>query len=160
MATMNVLDSTGATVAIEKPLAPGRLAAAASRPVVLSTEDKTALDAIAAAAADTTTASPIKVTGNDNYETVAASATDQAMGVTGAAGDRLAHVLIIPTTTSPGAVSIKDGGGVAITIFAGGATSVTSLIPFAIPLGLKSLAGAWKITTGANVTAIGVGVFT
>ncbi len=46
MATMNVLDSVGATVAVEKPLAPGRLAAAASRPIVLSTEDKTSLDAI------------------------------------------------------------------------------------------------------------------
>jgi len=46
MATMNVLDSAGAVVAVEKPLAPGRAAASASRPVVLSTEDKSALDAI------------------------------------------------------------------------------------------------------------------
>lgn len=47
MPTMNVKDATGDTVAIEKPLAPGRTAAATSRPVALSTEDKTALDALA-----------------------------------------------------------------------------------------------------------------
>jgi hypothetical protein len=39
MATINVKDASDATVAIEKPLAPGRAAASASRPVVLSTED-------------------------------------------------------------------------------------------------------------------------
>jgi hypothetical protein len=39
MATINVLDSVGATVALEKPLTPGRAAASASRPVVLSNED-------------------------------------------------------------------------------------------------------------------------
>lgn len=47
MTTMNVLDSAGGVVAIEKPLTPGRSAAATSRPVALSTEDKTALDAVA-----------------------------------------------------------------------------------------------------------------
>lgn len=39
MATINVLDSAGQVVAVEKPLAPGQAAAAASRPVVLSIED-------------------------------------------------------------------------------------------------------------------------
>lgn len=43
MVTMNVLDSAGAVVAIEKPLAPGRVAAAAARPVALSNEDLAAL---------------------------------------------------------------------------------------------------------------------
>jgi hypothetical protein len=47
MATMNVKDAAGDTVAIEKPLAPGRTAASSSRPVALSSEDKTALDALA-----------------------------------------------------------------------------------------------------------------
>jgi hypothetical protein len=46
MATMNVLDAAGATVAVEKPLTPGRAAAASSRPVALSTEDKAVLDAL------------------------------------------------------------------------------------------------------------------
>src|SRR5690349_6577571 len=42
-----------------------------------------------------------------HYETVAASATDQALGATGATGDFLAGILVVPGTTSPGAVSIK-----------------------------------------------------
>lgn len=46
MATMNVLDADGGTVAIEKPLAPGRAAATASRPVALSTEDLAVLSSI------------------------------------------------------------------------------------------------------------------
>ncbi|MGL3208682.1 hypothetical protein [Bradyrhizobium sp. BR 1433] len=53
MTTMNVLDATGAPVAIEKPLPPGRVAAAASRPVALSSEDLAAINAIAAALAGT-----------------------------------------------------------------------------------------------------------
>lgn len=49
MATINVKDAAGSTVAIEKPLAPGRAAAGASRPVALSDEDKAALDAVTTA---------------------------------------------------------------------------------------------------------------
>lgn len=96
----------------------------------------------------------------DKYETVAASQADQAMGATGAMGDFLAGVLIVPATTSPGAVQIKDGGGSAITVFTGGATSVGDLKPFYAVVGARSAAGAWKITTGANVSAIGFGDFT
>jgi hypothetical protein len=95
-----------------------------------------------------------------DYETVAASQTDQALGATGATGDYLAGVLIVPATTSPGAVSIKDGAGSAITVFTGGASSVSNLVPFFVPLGILSAAGAWKLTTGASVSAIGVGNFT
>lgn len=98
---------------------------------------------------------------NGEYETVAASQTNQAMGATGAAGDYLAGVLIIPATTAAAAVTIKDGSLGAITIFAGGATTaLVTLIPFFVPLGIKSTNGAWQITTGANVSAIGIGNFT
>lgn len=95
-----------------------------------------------------------------DYETVAASQSDQVLGATGAAGDFLAGLLIVPATTSPAAVSIKDGGGSSITVFTGGASSVSNLTPFFIPLGMRSASGAWKVTTGANVSAIGVGSFT
>lgn len=54
MATMNVLDAEGSSTLIEKPNANGRAAAAASRPVVLSTEDKASLDAITTAFGTTT----------------------------------------------------------------------------------------------------------
>lgn len=96
------------------------------------------------------------------YETVAASQTDQVMGATGAVGDRLDAVLIIPLSTSPGEVSIEDGSTNTV-IFAGGASSVTSLVPFLVPLGTRgivSASGGWEISTGANVRAIGFGKFT
>lgn len=115
------------------------------------------LKAIAGAAIDQVSASRVMVA--DEYEAVPASTT-AALGATGVTGDRLSHVVIIPATTSPGAVQIKDGSGAAITIFAGGASSVSNLVPFAVPLGLKSLAGAWSLITGASVSAIGCGDFT
>ena len=94
------------------------------------------------------------------YETVAASQTTQTLGATGATGDYLREVLVIPATTSPGNILIKDGSNTAITVFTGGASSVSNLVPFTISLGLTSTAGAWQLTTGANVSAIGVGNFT
>lgn len=111
-----------------------------------------------------TDANPFVVTVDDpahaEHEEVAASQSDQVMGATGALGDFLGRVLIVPATTSPGVVQIKDGGGSAITIFTGGASSVTSLVPFSVPLNLYSTAGAWKITTGANVSCVVSGNFT
>lgn len=94
------------------------------------------------------------------YEAVAASQTTQALGATGATGDLLAHLLVIPATLSPGGVAIKDGAGTAITVFTGGTDSVGSLVPFAIPIYGISTAGAWQVTTGANVSAIAFGFFT
>lgn len=94
-----------------------------------------------------------------DYETVAASQTAQVLGATGATGDYLAGVLIVPATTSPGNVIILDSA-TSITIFTGGASSVSNLVPFMVPLGMISVSGAWSITTGANVSAIGIGSFT
>ena len=94
------------------------------------------------------------------YQAVAASSTDAELkNMGGQPGDVFLGVLIIPGTTSPGAVSIKDGGGSSITLFAGGATSVADLKPFFVPVRARSRAGAWSITTGANVTALAVGRF-
>ncbi len=47
MATIDVKDAAGATVALEKPNGNGRQAAAGSRPVALSTEDLAALELLA-----------------------------------------------------------------------------------------------------------------
>lgn len=297
MATINVRNATGEIEAIEKPLPPSRAAAAASRPVALSTEDKAALDALAtgakqdtgnatlasildklpsspattagqaaiiaaieeipggggsggdasaenqvsqiaqetaintvlgtktddkSTATDATSTSAMSVwkqisasvqaalttaiaagsnligkviigdgtndakiragssaaVAGDNalvvalrpdstkdtyaeYETVAASQTDQTLGATGAIGDYLAGVLIVPGTAGCGAVSIKDGSGSAITIFAGGGTTaLPTLAPIFVPLGIYATGAGWKVTTGANVTAIGIGDFT
>lgn len=105
-------------------------------------------------------ANPLPVVQSFNYKTVAASVAAQVLGTTGAIGDYLNGVLIVPATTSPGAVQIQDDSGTAITIFTGGATSVADLKPFFVPVSARSVAGAWKITTGAAVSAIGIGNFT
>lgn len=93
------------------------------------------------------------------YETVAASQTAQALGATGATGDYLAGLLVIPATTSPGNVLLLDNA-TSITVFTGGASSVATLHPFFIPIAAKSVSGAWKVTTGANVSVFAVGNFT
>ena len=93
------------------------------------------------------------------YETVAASQTDQALGATGGTDDLINGILVIPATTSPGAITLKDGA-TSIPVFTGGANSVSNLVPFFIPLGIRSVSGAWSLTTGANVSAVAVGDFT
>lgn len=104
-------------------------------------------------------ANPVQLVGN-LYETVAASQTAQTLGTGGAVGDVLEGVLIVPATTSPGTVAILDGA-TSITIFTGGAGSVSNLVPFWVALGgIKSVSGAWKVTTGANVSALAAGRFT
>jgi hypothetical protein len=94
------------------------------------------------------------------YVAVAASQTGAPLGTAGALGNILAGILVIPATTSPGAIAILDKT-TSITVFAGGATSVADLKPFLIDLkGIVSASGAWTITTGANVSVIVIGVFT
>ena len=97
--------------------------------------------------------------GAGEYETVAASQTAQVLGPTGAAGDYISGILVVPATTSPDAIALLDGS-TSITVFTGGASSVSNLVPFFIPLGMISVSGAWKITTGAHVSCIGIGNFT
>lgn len=101
----------------------------------------------------------MSIDANWHYETVAASQTAQVLGPTGALGDYLSGLLVIPATTSPGNVLILDNA-TSITVFAGGASSVGSLIPFFIPIGARSVSGAWKVTTGSNVSVMAIGNFT
>lgn len=93
------------------------------------------------------------------YETVAASQTDQVLGTAGAAGDLLVGIIIQPSTTAPGAVVVKDN---ATTIYTwpGSATYPSHLAPLLVPFNLRSVSGAWKITTGANETVLAAGAFT
>jgi len=97
--------------------------------------------------------------GTGYYVTVAASATATVLqSSTGTTGDYISGVLVIPATTSPGNVLLLDNA-TSITVFAGGASSVSNLVPFFIPLGAVSRSGAWKITTGTNVSVIAIGKF-
>lgn len=103
------------------------------------------------------------VNGGSDYETVAASQTGQALGATGATGDYLSHCVIYPTTTTPGVVTVFDNtnaAGTNVIAFPGGASSVSNLVPIAIPVGAISTAGAWKVTTGANLVVTCYGKFT
>ena len=81
------------------------------------------------------------------------------LGATGGTGDYISGILVVPATTSPGNVLLIDNA-TSITVFTGGSTSVSNLVPFFIPLGMISVSGAWKITTGSNVSCIGIGNFT
>lgn len=96
--------------------------------------------------------------GAGEYETVAASQTAQVLGGSGAIGDYISGLLVIPATLNPGNVILLDNA-ISITVFAGGTGSVSNLIPFFIPLGLKSVSGALKVTTGADVSILAIGNF-
>lgn len=106
---------------------------------------------------------PVTATAVDQYgkyNTVAASQTAQVLGATGATGDYLAYVTVFPGTNSGGLVSILDNATTIATYAGGATTNLPSLVPFTIQIGAFSSSGAWKITTGANVTVVAVGKFT
>jgi len=91
------------------------------------------------------------------YETVAAGQSDQVLGGNGNAGDFLDNVTIIAATTTPGAVTIKDGSTTVYSSPAGTATVLPYIVN--IPFKMYSVSGAWKVTTGSNVSVVAVGKF-
>jgi len=96
-----------------------------------------------------------------NYTSVGPSTTATLAGLGGGQrGDFIAGIFVVPTSTSPGAISISDGGSSGITVFAGGASSLSNLVSFLCPLGIKSVTGAWSITTGSGASVIVTGGFT
>jgi hypothetical protein len=103
------------------------------------------------------------VNGANFYQAVAASQTATVLqSSTGANGDYLSHCDVYPTSTSPGVVTVFDNTNTAANsaiLFPGGATSMSNLVPFAIPVGAVSVNGAWKVTTGANVSVVCYGKF-
>lgn len=101
-----------------------------------------------------------RASGNFAYETVAASQTAQVMGATGAIGDYIDSILVIPALVACGVVTLLDGATSIPVFVGGGTTALADAKPFLIPLKLTSVVGAWKITTGASVSCIGIGVFT
>jgi hypothetical protein len=103
------------------------------------------------------------VNGGSFYEAVAASQTATVLqSSTGAAGDYLSHCVIYPASTSPGVVTVFDSTNTAANsaiLFAGGSTSLSNLAPIPIPVGAVSVNGAWKVTTGPNVSVVCYGKF-
>lgn len=101
----------------------------------------------------------LNVRAGNNYVSVTSSVTTSKLQIsTGSAGDYLAGVLLVPSSVSPGAVTLTDGT-TAMPIFAGGTTSVSNLVSFFVPVGANSVSGPWLITTGSTITAIAVGDF-
>lgn len=95
------------------------------------------------------------------YEAVAASQSNVKLGNVGAVGDQISGILVVPSSTSPGAITIADGNSAAITVFAGG--TVVDVKPFFIPLNYtanNSTTPGWSITTGANESVVALGNFT
>jgi len=95
---------------------------------------------------------------NTDYETVAASQTDQILGPVGAVGNVLER-LICTVTTSTSAVDLQDGNGTAF-----------SIVPANAPIGVhvveigarcvNATTPGWKVTTAAGVSVLAVGRFT
>jgi hypothetical protein len=92
------------------------------------------------------------------YETVAASQTDQVLGATGALGDYLEGVLCVVATAATAQVQIQDGAGTAFTVFPN--SPGAGVGTYYVPIGAYSTAGAWSITTGAGVSVLATGQFT
>lgn len=90
-----------------------------------------------------------------DYETVAANQSDQVLGPVGAAGDILRRVIVSVATSASGTCSIKDGSGSSIVLTAAN----TPIGVYTVELNIRSVGGAWKVTTGAGATAIAVGAF-
>lgn len=97
------------------------------------------------------------VQASQTYQDVPASQTAVVLGSTGATGDWLDGILVIPETTGAGTVVLLDNA-TSVNIFVTG--TLTSLVPFFIPMGCLSKNGAWKITTNANVHVRAIGNFT
>lgn len=95
------------------------------------------------------------------YETVAASQTAQILGASTSdkIGDYIEFLICTVTTSGAnGTVSLIDGsGGGAVTIALVPAS--TPLGVHVIPLGVKSVVGSWRVTTGSAATALAIGRF-
>jgi len=90
------------------------------------------------------------------YETVAASQTTQMLGASGAAGDYLHRLIVTVNTAATSTVTLTDGA-TAIPIVPALIGSGVGVVD--IELNMASLTSGWKVTTGAGVTVVAVGLF-
>ena len=94
------------------------------------------------------------------YEHVPVSASAQVLGGTGAVGDYLHRLICTVTTAATGNVVLVDGTGVGIlthTVLP--ALAGTGINVYNIEVNAASTTGAWKVTTGAGVEVMAVGIF-
>jgi hypothetical protein len=88
------------------------------------------------------------------YEAVAASQTGQVLGGTGATGDYLHRVVVAVATAATSTVSVIDGSTTILSIPANTPVGV-----YDIDIEAAAVTGPWKITTGAGVTVLAIGIF-
>lgn len=105
-------------------------------------------------AANKETYSPVRV-GGERYETVAASQTAQVLGIAGSVGDFVSRLIITVGTAASSTVALLDSA-TSIPIMAAN----TAIGVYTVELGIRSVEGPWKITTGAGATVVAVGAFT
>ena len=90
------------------------------------------------------------------YETVAASQTTQMLGGSGAAGDYLHRLIVTVNTAATSTVTLTDGV-TAIPVVPANVGSGVGVLD--IELNMASLTSGWKVTTGAGVSVVAVGLF-
>ena len=95
------------------------------------------------------------------YEHIAVSQTAQVLGTAGAVGDYLHRIVCTVNTAATGNVVIVDGTGAGVlTHTICPASPGSGIGVYTVELNLVSQNGAWKITTGAGVEVMAVGIFT
>ena len=94
------------------------------------------------------------------YEHVTASQTAQVLGGTGAVGDYLHRIICTVSTAATSLVQIVDGTGTGILTHTVLPNNVGDGVGvYNIEMNIVSANGAWKITTGAGVEVMAVGIF-
>ena len=94
------------------------------------------------------------------YEHVAASQTAQVLGTTGAKGDYIHRLICTVTTAATGNVVLVDGSGTGIlTHTICPASPGSGIGVYNVEVNAVSADGAWKVTTGAGVEVMAVGIF-
>lgn len=88
------------------------------------------------------------------YETVAASQSAQVLGTAGAAGDYLHRLVVNVATAATSTVDVIDGSTTILSIPAN-----TPIGSYSLELNLAAATGPWKVTTGAGVSVLAVGLF-
>lgn len=170
MATIDVKDAAGTTQTIQQPNANGRAAAAASRPVVLSTEDDAKVPALGQAAMAAST--PVAIASNQSAVPVQHSARTargrQVTTITGtsettivAAGSSgvfrdLFMILLSNTSATATNVTIKDAtaGTTVMTLAVPAGQTVGFTLPACDAVKQSSSANNWTATLSTGVTSL------
>ncbi len=90
-----------------------------------------------------------------DYEVVIPSQSSQVLGPVGGAGDVLERLVVDVITSATGTVILQDGTRGIINV----TPPNTPVGVYSVIIGARSASGAWKVTTGAGASVIGIGRF-